>query len=359
MTPFALAAGLLLAGTAHATEAGPWSFELASERHSDPLPLAALDGAGANQLRPRSGRNIVYVEEAARASRHVGAWRWSLLARQSATIVANDAALRLAQQVDGAGSAASARWQADARFRALAGAGAEVARPWPLAEGWTLDTALQALVLGRWRERTLSGAASFDAATAAYRFDLRTARLDDHADEPFQQPFAAHGQALLASLGLRWQQGPWQARIALEDLGWLHWRGLPQQEATLSTDTQATDADGFVVYRPLVQGRNGQAGLTRSAPLRGLTELAWQAAPAHRVSLVLRTRLGMTLPAVAWQSRWQTQHGALQAGAQWHLHERRLTLHARWQGWQLRLGTDRLGAGAQSRELGLVWAGAL
>lgn len=355
MKPLALAAGLLLAGAAHATDPGPWSFELDSERHSDPIALGALAGAGADQLRPRSGRNLVYVEEAARAGRTWGDWRWSLLARQSATIVANEAALRLAQQVDGAGSAESARWQADARFRAFAGAGAEVARAWSLAGGWQLDTSLQALVLGRWRERTLRGAASFDAATAAYRFDLRTARLDDHADEPFQQPFAAHGQALLAGLGLRWQQGPWQARIALEDLGWLHWRGLPQQDATLSTDTQATDADGFLVYRPLVQGRNSQAGLTRSAPLRGLAEVVWQAAPAHRVNLTVRTRLGVPLPSLGWQ----TQHGALQAGAQWHVHEQRLALHARWQGWQLRLGGDRLGASAHSRELGLAWAGAL
>lgn len=364
MKSFVFAAGLALAAAAHAAEPGAWSLDLASERHSDPLPLAALDGASAADLRPRAGRNLVYAEEAVRASRRWGAWQWSLLARQSATIVANEDALRLARQVDGAGSTArDAAWQADARFRAFAGAGAEVARAWPLAEGWQLDTSVQALVLARWRERTLAGPASFEAATATtaatYRFDLDTSRIDDRADEPFQQPFAARGQALLADLGLRWQQGPWQARVALQDLGWLHWRGVPQQQATLSTDTQATDADGFLVYGPLVQGRNAQAGLTRRAPLRGLAELGWQASPAHRLTATVRTRLGVVLPALGWQSLWPTPHGALQAGAQWHLHEQRLTLQAHWQGWQLRLGGDRLGAGARSRELGLGWAGAL
>jgi hypothetical protein len=353
-----LAAAFALATALHAGAAGndaAWTLELRSDRHSDALSLRELDGAGAAALRPRAGRNLAYVEEALRASREQGRWRFSLLARQSATLVASEDTLALAAQLDGAAglSAASRSWNAQARFRAFAGAGVEARHHLQLTPGWQASAWAQALVLTRWRERNLNGPVQFDAANTRYAFDLRSTQTDDRLAFPFQQGFASQGQALLAGAELSWQGAGQQWTFGLDDAGWLHWQGIPQQQAVLDTATRALDGDGFTVYKPLVQGSNTQAGRTQRWPVRTRVQGLWALGQATQAGLALQWLPGFgALPALQLQHR----QAAWQLGAQWLVHERRLALSAEGHGWRLRLGADRLGAGAHSREFGVAYS---
>ena len=126
---------------------------------------------------------------------------------------------------------------------------------------------------------------------------------------------------------------------------------MPQQQATLDTAAQALDPDGFVIYLPLVQGRNSQAGLTRWQPWRGRLSLdrAWGHGQSLGVTVDTVPGFG-ALPAL----RWQRGQGATRLGLGWRLHERRATLALAWRGWQLQAGADRLGAEARSRDLALA-----
>ena len=348
----AFALACLISGSTAAQDvaATDWRLSLHSDRHADALTLAQL---GTDDpvalLRPRSGRNIAYVDDELRLTRRDGAWSWSLLARQSASLATDGQTLQLIEQVEGLGDTArDRRWQTHVRYEQFSGGGLELGRRFVPAAGWQIGVATQLLQLQHWRERWLAGPVQFDAASGTYSFDLQSHQADDRKRFPFQQGFAGRGSAFLLHGELAWEGGPWQLAARVRDLGWLHWSGLPQQDLALNTDTQSVDADGFVIYQPLVQGRNSQRGLTRSMSGRWRASARWGMDEDRglEVALVTQRSFGI-LPAITWAQRV----GGVDMRIGWQLHEKRLTFGLVWHGLELRAGTDRLGSGAHSRDL--------
>jgi len=333
-----------------------WQLGLRSDRHSDALPLSALGDDAWQRLAPRPGRNLAYVDDELRLSRTQAGWTWSVLARSHATLVASDSALALAALVDsGRRPAADAQWAVQARLRAFAGAGLALGHDQALAPGWSVRWEAQALALGRWRERRFDGPVQYGAATGTYRFDLASDELDSRLDFPFRQPVARRGAGLLLAGELAWQGDAAWARAGLRDGGWLRWDGVPRQQATLDTATQAVDADGFLVYQPLVQGRNRQDGLSRWLPWRATLAAGARLPGGQRLGLQVETLPGWgALPTLQWQRPAATP-GGLALGADWRLHERRLDLSLDWAGLTLRAGADRLDGQARSRLLALAY----
>ncbi|MEJ8835600.1 hypothetical protein [Ramlibacter sp. AN1133] len=336
-----------------AASAAPWELTLESDRHSDFSSIDDLRDDNAAGYRARFGRNLAYVQEEVRLQRREGAWSLSLLGRSSATLVGNRDAIEALRHSRGLGRDASDRhFDVHAHLRGFAGAGVEVERGFVLEPQWSGALLVQALALTRWREREIRGAADFVGATSTYTFDLRSSELNDRLQFPFQQPQGAAGAGLLFGGDLAWGRGPWSARAALRDVGLLHWRGVPQQDFTLSTSTRAIDAGGFVVFRPLLQGRNTQSGLTRSAPWRAQVSAGWQATERGSLQAGARWFRGFgALPSVGWTQRF----GQLETGATWQFHEQRLVLDARWGGWRVYVGADRLD-GVHSRVLGVAYS---
>lgn len=331
-----------------------WEIAVRADRHSDPLPLADLESEEFDRLRARSGRNLAYIEDEIRASRTQGAWTWSLLARSSATLVVNQDGMELAAQVARVVPADRDRlWNAEADFRAFNGAGVETARTFALARAWHAGVSVQALSIARWREREIDGTVSYEAATRGYRFDARSSEISSRLDFPFRQSFSSSGQGLLLGGTLEWRSPQLTLGLSMRDLGWLRWRGVPRDDARLSSFTQSYDADGFVVYKPLIQGQYSQAGSTvRLAPKWTLSG-RWQSEGHGRFELATDWLPDFgALPSVGWGQRF----GAVDLGLGWRFHERRATLSLAWQGLRLRFGADRLGSGAHSRDVALGWA---
>lgn len=351
-----LAIGVPAATPAAEPDPASWQLTLRSDRHSDALPLAALGSDDWQHLKPRPGRNLAYLDDELRLSRQQGGWTWSLLARSHATLVATDAALALAAQVDsGRLPSTDTHWQADVQLRAFSGAGLALGHEQALAPGWSWRWETQALVLGRWRERHLAGPVQYTAANGQYAFDLQSTEIDDRLAFPFQQPFARQGAGLLLAGELSWEGRTTWASVGLRDGGWLRWRGIPQQLATLNTATQAVDADGFLLYRPLVQGRNRQDLGTRWLPWRTTLAAGAILPGGQRLGLQANALPGWgVLPALLWQ-RPAPAPGGLGLGAEWRLHERRLDLTLAWRGLNLRAGADRLDGQARSHLLALDW----
>lgn len=344
-------------GPAGAADAALWQVSLSSDRHNDALLLSEPGNDSWRRLAPRSGLNLAYHDDEARLSRRQGGWTWSLLARNHATLLAGQSSLALAALIANRQlPAADARWQADVHLRAFAGAGLGVGSQQVLAPGWSMHWEAQALALSRWRTRDLSGPVQYSTASGQYQFDLHSKELDNRLRFPFSQDFASSGIGLLLAGGLEWEgQGNW-ARAQLRDGGWLRWRGIPQQQAALNTATEALDADGFLIYRPLIAGRTVQANLQQWLPWRAQIAGGVTLAGGHRLGLQLRTVPGFgVLPALQWQRPARERDG-LALGAEWRVHERRLTISAAWQGVSVRIGADRLGPAAQSRELGLAYS---
>lgn len=375
----AAATGLLwaamTAAAAAAGTAGTLGFSLGSDHHADAVPLSALSGGDfgrvqAARLAPRQGRNLAWIDDEARLRWQApSGWQWSVLARQSGSLVISDDALRLAAQIaQGQALASDADWRVQARLRAFSGAGLALGRESDLG-AWRISWELQGLALGRWRQRDVAGWVQGQAASQSYAFALRSDETDNRLDLPFQTTAASQGAGLLGALSLQWRGDVLQAGLALRDAGWLHWSRLPAQGMTLDTRTAATDADGFLLYRPLIQGQNQQATLTRwqvprwtlSADVRlaGSSALGGE----QRVGLRLDTLPGApVLPALTWQrpSQGRSGLGGVQWDAAWQLHQRRLTLGLKleraWGGLLLRAGADAHG---HSREWALAWQQAL
>lgn len=361
----ALLAGLAAAGLAQPADPA-WQVSLQTDRHSDALPLAAWGSDDWRALRPRSGRNLAYVDDQLRLQRRSGAWTWGLVARSQATLVASQPTLDLAALLArGQQPALPQGWAVDMRLRAFSGAGMSLGwdsaadHRWAQALAattggqWQAGLSAELLALGRWRDRHLAGVASHaGGGSGGYAFALRSDETDNRLDLPFQQPPARRGSGLLLGARLQWQTGDWLLRAAVQDGGWLHWQGQPRQQLALATDTLGVDADGFLAYRPLLVGQNSQADRSAWQRWHGSLTLQRQIDAHSSLALAVRQWPGAPLlPAV----QWRQQHGALQWGLGWQLHERRATVDLAWRGWQLRAGADRLGAGAHSRSLALVW----
>lgn len=337
---------------------GPlWQVLLHSDRHNDAVRLAMPGDESRRRLTPRSGLNLAYHDDEARLFRRQGGWTWSLLARNHATLVAGQQALALAALIaDRRQPAADTQWQVDVHLRAFAGAGLAIGNTRALAPGWSMHWEAQALTLSRWRARDLAGPVQYKAATGQYQLDLQSQEVDNRLSFPFRQGFASRGAGLLLAGGLEWEGGGTWARAQLRDGGWLRWRGMPQQQAALNTATEALDADGFLIYKPLVVGRTVQAAVQQWMPWRGQIAGGATLAGGHRVGLQLDSLPGFgVLPALQWQRPALAPDG-LALGAEWRVHERRLTVSATWQGVSLRMGADRLGPAALSRELGMAYS---
>jgi hypothetical protein len=371
-----LAALLAAALPARAADEGELSLALDLLRHSDAMPLNRLDSPGRLPLDPRGSRNLVRQENELRLAYQRGDWRLSLLARQSATAIAPESTLLLARDVQSARPPSGDRqYQVQLDYRGFAGAGLALAREFGATEaggfealfapaaaagapsGWRARVELQLLSLNRLRLAELEGSARYQAASQTYSFALDGQRVQENLRFPFQQSHPSQGLGLLLQTELRWCGPPWCLGLGLHDLGRLQWRQMPQEFDQVDSQTRSYDADGFLVYQPLLSGRYAQGRYSQSARQR------WQLEARHQSALgVAELRVDHLqgygwLPQLGWS--WPLAApgplGLQQWGLRWQAHERRLALALQGQRWRLALGADRLDGSARSRELSLVW----
>lgn len=345
-----LAVGAALAAPAGAAD---WVVQADIDAHADGTPLRALSEDDVwPSVAPRPGRNVAYAFAELRASTLWGPWSFSLVGRQRALLTATEGALQLARVVQGAETLQADRsFLVRADYLRFTGVGGEVGRRFELGERWRFDLALQGLALTRIDSFRLDGSASYDAATTGYSADLSGHRAGDHLTFPFQQAFAARGSALLLHGGLHWDDGRWDAAMRWRDAGWLRWQGLPQQRLALDSSIQGTDANGYVVYAPLVSGQNDQRRYLRGLAPITQWQLGWRDPIGSRWEGRAEHVPGFGwLPRLAWQRSWDEHRFELAA----RLHERRLEAAWGWHGLRVALGSDGL-HDAHSARVAIGW----
>lgn len=344
--------------TAHAAD---WRLAVEADEHVDGAPLGTLDRDDVWQhVQPRPGRNLAYGRAEARASLGLGNWTVSLLTRQRAWLSTNADTLELVKAVEGGGTPPGDRdWRVHADYVRFAGTGGELAHRWQWAHGagtWQLDLAAQALALTRVDTLRLEGQARYAASTEAYTADLAGHRAGNHLTFPFQQPQAARGGALLWHGQWRYETDRWEAGVRWRDAGWLQWQALPQQGLTLSTQLQTLDANGYVVYGPLVQGRNEQPRYRRALAPVTTWQVGWRLPEAGRLQLGADhvPHFGW-LPYTTWRRPLWSGRGDVALG--WRFHERRAELGLGWQGLRIALAHDLRQGDSHSRAASLSWGG--
>lgn len=325
-----------------------------SERHSDFSTLAGLDADQFPAFTPRSGRNLALLDEAVRIRWRDGAWRFGAVARNRAVLVTTGESIEALQHVGGRlRGAADQAWTVQARLRGFRGVGLEVEREFTPQAGWHATLSVQGLALTALRDRHVDGALAYRGATGDYAFALGSSQADSGLRFPFQTDVPHRGFGLLLGGTLERRFAALTLGLAIRDLGVLSWRGLPQQDFTLASNTRTIDANGFVVYQPLLQGQNRQSARAIAAPAITTVQATWQATRSGAARLAAEHVPGFGfLPQVGW-----SQHAAgWTLGANYKTHERRLTGTAQWGGLSVEAGADRLGGTGRSRVLALRYA---
>lgn len=359
---------LLTLCAATAGHAQNLEFSVQTQRHSDATRLNEMDKQSAPPLRPRAGRNLSYEDNELRLAYRQGDWTLSALGRQSAAIVANQDGLEFARHlIDKQWPAGDRRFDLELDYRGFAGGGLALARRFKFGDakteggGWSARLELQALSLKRLRHTEVWGSANFNAARRAYAFDLQAMRAQDGMDFTFQQNYPSTGWGLLGQAELQWCGARACVAAAWQDLGRLVWKRLPQEALVLNSETHSYDADGYLVYKPMLNGRYSQPRYSSSArqrlQLRGHYDSDW-----GRSSLQLTHLQGFGwLPELGLG--WNLAPGGISDslglqgwGLRWASHERRLSLDLQGRRWRLSWGSDRLsGSEAHSRQLSLAW----
>lgn len=366
----ALSGSLLVgvASPAHGETSGHVALQLRLDHHDDAVPLSAHgdDDEVLRRLDPRPGRNQAWIDDELRLSRGSGHWSVGVLARSRLDVKVDAETLDLVRHVDrdDAVPASGRRWRVDAQASGFAGRGLVIG--WATGDLPACDCSawgeLQGLQLTRWVERRWSGEVSRNGTDGRYALSMQSWRLDDLQVELFLPPPAGQGQALLLAVGFRWAMTPaWRLTGSAHDLGRLRWRGIAEEQASVSTDAELRDADGLITLAPLMQGSVRARTSTARAPAwvrlrldvrvtasgtgslatgwgaaaQGWPQIAWREALSPDVELAVR----------AHSPDWPVRR--------WGLELRTGT--AACSGWSLGVAADRLSGQRRSAGLTLGW----
>lgn len=243
----------------------------------DAIPLRDFTGNWDAHYTPRNGRNAFLQRNRAEFGVEKDGWRVGAEYRIEVSLHSNrdtvEAYHLYLQRLTPAGPR---RYVADAHLQAWSGSGMRVGRTMALpanAAGTPLLMVSGALYGSlRNRDADVSGAVDYTPGNA-YRFDAQYFSTNNKYQYPFMPEVAQRSSGATLSAALQWPiTSQLTANVAINDL-WsrLRWTNLPALEKVIHSDVRTVDADGYINYRPQVQGQNSL--LDRSSRIGASTAL--------------------------------------------------------------------------------------
>lgn len=274
--------------------------EAANFESADATPVRALSDDWA-RYHPRAGRNAAL--QSARielVAAHAG-WEVAAALRSDILIEGSGGAFDVVHAykqrqtpVDGSAFAV------DAQEQGVVSAGLRGARTWVLRpgsdNGLQLTAALTLLSVRRVQVTDVRGEVQYSSA-AGYAFDAHTLQQDS------RKPFGGFGTAgttgsgYTLDAGLLWQASPdtFVNLSAGDVLSRLRVRNVAMQQTTLSSSTRLLDGNGFLAYKPLVDGRNSASDVSLRLARK------WSASVGTRIG----TPAGHVLDGALVGARWE------------------------------------------------------
>ena len=229
--------------------------------------------------------------------------------------------------------------------------GLRVARQFRVAKGFDVNVGLSYLKGRRLTDGTLRG-----NATAIGAKDYDYSFLVDYfysEDKLFDRPVSSpSGDGYSIDLGAQWQlEERLRATVTLKDfLARILWHDAPYTIATGTSDVKTYDANGYVVYDPLVSGFEGNRDFIQTLPRRGTMRIDYDWNTHLRLSGIVdytppRTfyRLGV--------GALQTKYG--EWSLLYYLNEGAVNVGFNAPAWSIALTTDSTDIN-RARTLGLV-----
>ncbi len=336
---------------------GKVQLQLHSDLSSDPLALRHFDQKNwSDFIEARPGTNLVQVDQQLRlsAGSSQSGIQVGLLKRNFARLVIGEDTVRRLSQID-RGQDASSDWtlRPELMLKGFSGEGLEWTYRLPHASGWYGEAGVQMLRLSRLYGRELQGQAAYEAADQAYNFNVQSTQVGSRLKLPFQSAGDPYGQGLLFNARAGWQGPSLGGWLGVRDLGKLRWQGVPQQVLAINSATRQRDADGYVIYKPLILGQNSQPNLMWSAPWTLDAGTSWRLSAERQVAIE-----GQYIPQFGWlpSLRWTQASGPVKWSAQWRHHQQDAVLQLQWQGWGLGASSQNFQSDAKAQFWTLTYA---
>lgn len=287
---------------------------VASFDAADAVPVRDFTGRW-DDYAPRRGRNAALESVQAEFSATRRSWEVALVGRSDFVINATRGAYDVVRadkrrEAPPVGS----HFDAEVKETGVVWGGLRLARTWALGSSpaldgigqaassrWQFTTALTLLSVRRLQTIQARGNVAFDGST--YAFDAGGTRRDSFREfEGFGRPQTT-GAGVSADFGVAWQPavGTFFNLSVVDALSALRIDGVATQEVNASSATSSVDANGFLVSRPLLSGRNSASSVRlQLAPKISLIAGGTFAAPWGATLAGLRVEhiAGLTLPAV-------------------------------------------------------------
>lgn len=319
------------------------TIQLHSELHSDPLAIRHWGHANwAEHLQARPGKNLVRIDQAAelRLTPHHAKHQISLMVRQLGRLVASEGTVQALGEI-ARKNHLTQDWNLfpDLALQSFSGMGLQWNQSLAIAANWQWQLGVQGLLLRHLTARNLQGDLSYQAASQTYVFHASSLEQSSRLQYPFQEVHDRAGQALLFQTQLKWNAGPLDVEIGVKDWGWLRWQNLPTQKLQLNSNVRELDANGYLVYKPLLHGQNRQSSVLWRAPWTAETTVQWAFGSAQKLSLPWQY-----IPDFGWlpAARWTDARHPVQWAVEWRQHDRNVVLYFQWKNWGLDWGLDNL-----------------
>lgn len=237
--------------------------------YSQPVPVkAALN----DWLGPFYGGStaLLYSRvEAGVAGQH---WRFGLLSRMDYQLHFSPDAAEFYHRVSNKQALDAGRTYAiEVESKHFFGNGLRLGYLFTPQPGLTLELGMSYLQGQRLTTGTLSGTATATKA-GDYEFNL-AADYFYSRDVLFRRETAApDGQGYSADLRVQWQASPrLSTQLTVTDLiGRIYWQDAPYTQASGTSDTKEYDEQGYVRFKPLVSGIEGNRNHTQKLPPRAI-----------------------------------------------------------------------------------------
>lgn len=335
----------LLSGWHPFAEADAWAA-------SDAIPVTEFGGDWASGFSPRAGSNVMLLPTRAEIGAENGQWRLGWEYRQNATIVTTRNTVELVrlykQRLAPQGAASHVL---DVQFDAWSAQGPRLARWFGPAGsgGWVPRVQLAAAFYSSaaLRETQVAGTVDYNAA-GQYGLHVRRVEAHSGASYPFMRETPGVSGASL-SLAIAWRPANTVSlEVKVDDL-WsrLQRRNVPLTEERIDSAVTQYDQQGYVDYRPLLNGTHRQVSGNRALPRSGAASASY-ALGALSVTAGIERIAGVTIPTLSL--RRQFGWGKLSTSVETRF--RTIGIGVDTQRFHLALQTDRLRLG-QAKSLGL------
>ncbi len=251
---------------------------------NDPVSARQYHSDWQGSYHPRNGLNVGFVSVRAGIGAQAGGWRLSKVARTELLVESGREMTDLMHLYKTRISASPGRtYSVDVEYAGYAAKGWRIDKAWrwQARPGHDISFGLGYSLLEGNRVRSGSAQGSLTSlgngnyAFAVMRDDAYTGKT-----YPFQTPGSPEGSGGGIDLGLEWKmpQGARLEWIANDVLGRMRWRDIPGTLSNAGTGVTGTDANGYIVYAPVLSGRNARREFTQKLPVRWAlgVEVPWR-----------------------------------------------------------------------------------